>query len=528
MKRFILCNLIFIFFNNINAQSVIFKSPVKFQNMLVADIDLSHIITNSPKLDWFDAKRHIERVGDEWRLPTIEELKIIYENKEKFNDLKSDIYWSSTRGTGSFASRLNFGNGKVFDRDTKDNTALVRVVKTISNQVENRLTQKSVTFPNGNKYDGEWENDKMSGQGTFTFSNGEKYVGQFKDGKRNGEGTFTFSNGGTYIGEWKDDKENGKGTFILNGIFTKGIYENGVYIGKEKTEVVQNIQSNNNSVQEPVSSFSSATSIIDNPVKIGDLLVAQFDFPNKMNWENAKAACERLGNGWRLPTKDELQILYATIDQPSLHKKLGGFLGTYYWSSEAYDEKAWMKAFDDGRWYERYCRQQFSVRPVFTPVSANSNATKKSENQNKVSLSNKKNPISIEGYSLDDLMKLAIKAELSGEKPNLDPESPFYSKSSSSANKNYSAPITKSSNASIKHTFKVIITWNNPNCRSCPFPRPSAQNGTIDYFYEPSGSYRVKPKCPSCGKTQSKDISGFTENIGTSKQGSKVVTISCN
>ena len=189
--------------------------------------------------------------------------------------------------------------------------------KTISNQVENRLTQKSVTFPNGNKYDGEWENDKMSGQGTFTFSNGEKYVGQFKDGKRNGEGTFTFSNGGTYIGEWKDDKENGKGTFILNGIFTKGIYENGVYIGKEKTEVVQNIQSNNNSVQEPVSSFSSATSIIDNPVKIGDLLVAQFDFPNKMNWENAKAACERLGNGWRLPTKDELQILYATIDQPS-------------------------------------------------------------------------------------------------------------------------------------------------------------------------------------------------------------------
>jgi hypothetical protein len=52
--------------------------------------------------------------------------------------------------------------------------------------------------------------------------------------------------------------------------------------------------------------------IIGNPAKIENLEVAQFDFSDKMNWTDAKAACEELGNGWRLPSKDELNILYET------------------------------------------------------------------------------------------------------------------------------------------------------------------------------------------------------------------------
>lgn len=36
------------------------------------------------------------------------------------------------------------------------------------------------------------------------------------------------------------------------------------------------------------------------------LEVAEHDFPEKMNWEDAKKACEELGEGWRLPTKEEL------------------------------------------------------------------------------------------------------------------------------------------------------------------------------------------------------------------------------
>lgn len=32
----------------------------------------------------------------------------------------------------------------------------------------------------------------------------------------------------------------------------------------------------------------TSTEIIGNPIKIGKLEVAQFDFPQKMNWHNAK------------------------------------------------------------------------------------------------------------------------------------------------------------------------------------------------------------------------------------------------
>jgi hypothetical protein len=99
---------------------------------------------------------------------------------------------------------------------------------------------------------------------------------------------------------------------------------------------------------------------------------------------------------------------------------------------------------------------------------------------------------------------------------------------SKSSSNSQSQSKSSSSSTSNKHSFIVTVTWNNPNCGNCAFPRPSAQNGIVDYFYERSGSYRVKPICPICGKTQNNTIAGFTDNIGTRDQGSKVVTISCN
>ena len=82
---------------------------------------------------------------------------------------------------------------------------------------------------------------------------------------------------------------------------------------------------------------------IGNPVKIGKLDVAQFDFPKKMNWHDAKKACVELGKGWSLPTKDQLGFLYQNQD------KIGGFSSSYYWSStETSDEHAWRHNFSVG------------------------------------------------------------------------------------------------------------------------------------------------------------------------------------
>lgn len=62
------------------------------------------------------------------------------------------------------------------------------------------------------------------------------------------------------------------------------------------------------------------------------LQVARDDFPEEMSWKDAKNACKSLGRGWRLPTTDELKVMYG-----ELHKKgQGNFRSTYYWSSREY------------------------------------------------------------------------------------------------------------------------------------------------------------------------------------------------
>ena len=71
----------------------------------------------------------------------------------------------------------------------------------------------------------------------------------------------------------------------------------------------------------------NAKAIIGKPIKIANLLVAENDFPRELNWNDANKACRALGNGWRLPTKAELNVLYKN------RRKIGRFMDNFYWSS---------------------------------------------------------------------------------------------------------------------------------------------------------------------------------------------------
>ena len=87
----------------------------------------------------------------------------------------------------------------------------------------------------------------------------------------------------------------------------------------------------------------TSTEILGNPIRIGKLEVAQFDFPQKMNWSDARKACAKLGDGWSLPTIMELRLLYQN------QVKIGGFSNSYYWSStETGVENAWRHNFGCG------------------------------------------------------------------------------------------------------------------------------------------------------------------------------------
>ena len=56
--------------------------------------------------------------------------------------------------------------------------------------------------------------DCVNGKGTLTFPDGQKYVGEFKGSNFHGQGTLIFPDGTKEVGEYKD----------------------GMYVGKEKPE----------------------------------------------------------------------------------------------------------------------------------------------------------------------------------------------------------------------------------------------------------------------------------------------------
>ncbi len=75
------------------------------------------------------------------------------------------------------------------------------------------------------------EGNCRNGYGTFSFPDGQKYVGQFKNGKRHGQGSQTWPLGDKYVGQWADGKKHGSGTYTWpSGRKRVGRWENNAWI----------------------------------------------------------------------------------------------------------------------------------------------------------------------------------------------------------------------------------------------------------------------------------------------------------
>ena len=71
----------------------------------------------------------------------------------------------------------------------------------------------------------------------------------------------------------------------------------------------------------------------------------------KFNWSDAKQWCRNHGDGWRLPTKDELFAIYTNkLDVNYWLKKYnsGTLKNSAYWSSTEYHGRAWFVDMRDG------------------------------------------------------------------------------------------------------------------------------------------------------------------------------------
>ena len=72
----------------------------------------------------------------------------------------------------------------------------------------------SVTFKNGNIYEGDLFNGMMHGVGKFRWKNGVYYEGEFKYNSIEGKGKYFWTDGSRYVGEVKNSLREGQGTFV--------------------------------------------------------------------------------------------------------------------------------------------------------------------------------------------------------------------------------------------------------------------------------------------------------------------------
>ncbi|EQC41934.1 hypothetical protein SDRG_00787 [Saprolegnia diclina VS20] len=112
------------------------------------------------------------------------------------------------------------------------------------------------TFPDGGKYDGEfescqqvtmrhghgthwngpekytgtWSKDTMDGKGVYSFASGAVYEGEFKANLFCGNGTYRWSDGATYVGQWRESKMHGSGCYTdKDGVEWRGTFFNGKF-----------------------------------------------------------------------------------------------------------------------------------------------------------------------------------------------------------------------------------------------------------------------------------------------------------
>ena len=147
------------------------------------------------------------------------------EKQDGFNDCEKH---RKRNGINGECKLFAIGKKKFIENKTALKTGCIK-----GNCVNGKGTK---IWPNGDKYNGDWKNQKPHGLGTFIWVNGTKYIGDWEFGIQNGQGTVTWANGDKYIGGRKNGVADGQGTFIYaNGTKQSGEWKNGNFIERDSS-----------------------------------------------------------------------------------------------------------------------------------------------------------------------------------------------------------------------------------------------------------------------------------------------------
>ncbi len=106
----------------IEISSPIIGNPIKFGSLEIAQHDFEKEMT------WDDAKKACAALGDDWRLPTKEELNELYKHQDEIGGFAAAYYWSSSEASNDYAWIQYFRYG-VQASSYKNGTGYVRAVR---------------------------------------------------------------------------------------------------------------------------------------------------------------------------------------------------------------------------------------------------------------------------------------------------------------------------------------------------------------------------------------------------------------
>ena len=131
-----------------------------------------------------------------------------------FSDgLKYTGEWKNDNENGQ--ATITFPNGKTYTAEFKDGIAIFTGKDAFTykdGKILYKKDEERVEKPNGEgtltedsgTYVGQLKDNEKHGQGTMTYTNGIKYVGVWDEGWATSQGTFTFVDGTTFVGSGRD------------------------------------------------------------------------------------------------------------------------------------------------------------------------------------------------------------------------------------------------------------------------------------------------------------------------------------
>jgi hypothetical protein len=129
MKKLIYIVIIFLLASCGSNKEQTQKEKTSISTMKIGELEV--MTKDLGTMTWDKAKKACADLGDGWRLPTKNELNILFKNKEEIGGFSPNFYWNSTEGDGDFAYTQDFAEGGYQGPDNKDNLSSVRAVRAI-------------------------------------------------------------------------------------------------------------------------------------------------------------------------------------------------------------------------------------------------------------------------------------------------------------------------------------------------------------------------------------------------------------